>query len=311
MPFQLNQLTSAQLDELPREKTVFFFSIGPIEDHGPHLPLGLDIEESTRLSCLAAQRLENEKPGWYGILLPAIPLGVDSNTTRVAMTVRPYVIRDYLVDVCQSFIKQGFFHFVCFSGHLGPRQLTAVEEAGILIRKSARLKRLGSFAIGRFQNTTPTLVSASSSLVQNEEVRRSPLWPDPKEHAGARDTSMALVVTPDLVKPSYQSLPPLARPQSKWLRDLERRSGRVQGYWGNPAEATLEKGEAQLKEALDRVFPKLNAVWGGANPRNTFRSWYGVFPPNKSFFKAWILALLFFTFICLWLAMSLQGLNLD
>src|ERR1700744_4230787 len=97
---ELKNLTSAQVQALSREKTVFFFSVGPLEDHGPHLPMGLDLLEAEHCCELAADCLSEQMPGWVGIKMPSIPLGIDSNTTQFAITVRPHVLRDWLVDAC-------------------------------------------------------------------------------------------------------------------------------------------------------------------------------------------------------------------
>src|SRR4051812_27649026 len=126
-------LRRTELDALPKSQTVFFFGVGPLEDHGPHLRMGLDVAEAEWLCRSAAERLEKEKPGWVGVLMPSVPLGIDSDTTELAITVRPHVLRDWLVDACRSLRRAGFSHFVCFSGHLGPRQLTAIEEAGKIL----------------------------------------------------------------------------------------------------------------------------------------------------------------------------------
>lgn len=310
MPQKLSHLTSQQLDTLTREKTVFFLPVGPLEDHGPHLPLGLDLEEAEHLSERAAQRLENEKPGWVGVVFPKIPLGIDSDTTQTAITVRPYVLRDYLVDSCRSLNRRGFVHFVCFSGHLGPKQLTAIEEAGILLRREGRLRRIGLWSVGKPQSA-PTLVSANSALIRSKFVKFMPFWPDPQEHGGLRDTSVALVVAKDQVDASFRFLPLMVRARSKWVRMKERTQHRLAGYWGDPSQANATVGEAQLGSELDQIFPKLRAVWEGANPNAVFRSWYSIFPVNRSFFKAWILALSIFTLICLWWVSSLTMYNIE
>jgi creatinine amidohydrolase len=310
MPQKLSHLTSQQLDTLIREKTVFFLPVGPMEDHGPHLPLGLDMEEAEQLSLMAATRLEAEKPGWVGVVFPKIPLGIDSDTTQTAITVRPYILRDYLVDSCRSLNRRGFVHFVCFSGHLGPKQLTAIEEAGILLRRQGRWHRIGLWGIGRPQ-LGPTLVSANSALIRSKFEKFSPFWPDPKEHGGHRDTSVALFVAKDQVDATYRFLPLMVRARSKWSRMRERSQHRLAGYWGDPSQATATQGETQLGEVLDQVFPKLRAVWEGSNPNAIFRSWYSILPLNRSFFKAWLLALSIFTLICLWWVSSFSMYSIE
>src|ERR1700692_4462404 len=113
MPIEFQKISSQNLKTLIRQKTVFFFPVGPLEDHGPHLPMGLDLSEAQELCKLTAERLEREMPGWNAVLMPAAPLGIDSDTQVFALTVRAHVLRDWLVDACRSLTRAGFFHYVC------------------------------------------------------------------------------------------------------------------------------------------------------------------------------------------------------
>jgi creatinine amidohydrolase len=307
MPLELARISSVQLLSLPRTQTVFFFPVGPLEDHGPHLPLGADLIEAKRLCELAARKLEAEMPGWQAVLMPGAPLGIDSDTTAHALTVRGHVLRDWLVDSARSLIRSGFCHFVVFSGHAGPRQLTAIEEAGrIIYKQSAWLRRFrrGSAPVVPY----PTLVSASSAAVPKAEIARSPLWTDPAEHGGRRDTSVLLAVAPAQVEGAYSALPAQQRDPHHWTRRWQHWRREVQGYWGKPAEATAEHGQKVLTGTVDEIFPKLRAVLEGANPEYLFRSWYSVLPPNKSFFKAWILALSFTFLLLMWVFINVRQL---
>lgn len=309
MPFELSKLNAHQFELLPKSKTVFFFPVGPLEDHGPHLPLGLDLAEAELLCHLSAQRLESEMPGWVGVVLPQIPLGVESNTTRIALTVRSYILRDFLIDSCQSLIEEGFLHFACFSGHLGPKQLTAIEDAGVFIRRQSRFRFLKK-NWGLKPSPRPTLISVSSALVGLKEFKSSPLWPDPLEHGGKRDTSIGLLVSKNLVDPSYRILPTLERGLSLWSRLWSRKKRKTHSYWGAPSLALSEEGEREVLLAIEKVFPKMRAVWEqGGSPRFLFKSWYSILPPNKTLFKVYILTLLIFIFGSAWI--YLQAFQFD
>jgi creatinine amidohydrolase/Fe(II)-dependent formamide hydrolase-like protein len=301
MSLELIKLTSVQLDALPREKTVFFYPVGPVEDHGPQLPMGLDLEEADRLCHLSAQHLEMELPGWVGIVMPRAPLGIDSNTTRIAVTVRAHVLRDWLVDSCESLIRLGFYHFACFTGQLGPRQLTAIEEAGWLIAQ----KKGSVFARGLLKSgPRPTLISVNSGLLSPSEWLRSPIWSDPIEHGGERDVSVALAIFPKNIDPTIIQLPAIDRESSFIKRTWNRSRGKMCSYWGNPALATAERGSRYLLETVDQAFPKMRAVWEGSRPQFIFKSWYSLVPFNKSFFKSWILIFLFGFLILGWYLMG-------
>jgi creatinine amidohydrolase len=301
MPTEFSNISGFNLDTLPRERSVFFFAVGPMEDHGVHLPVGLDVQEAGRLCFMTAKYLEQEMSGWVGVIMPPAPLGIDSNTTRIAITVRAHVLRDWLVDACRSLMRMGFLHFVCFSGHLGPKQLTAIEEAGAAIGRMGNLGRLTGLFRGRKYEGRATLVSASSALVPARTVAESPFWPDPCEHGGKRDTSIALtLVSGGGLLSNYAQLPAVERSASRWIRNWKRRRKVLSGYWGEPRAARAELGETEILDTLEKLFPKLRAVWEGSNPNSLFRSWYSILPPNKSFFKAWIMLVLVVVILYCW-----------
>lgn len=310
MAVEFARLSSAQLLRLPRAQTVFFFPVGPLEDHGPHLPMGLDLFEATELCRLAAERLEREMPGWNAVIMPIAPLGIDSDTQVLALTVRAHVLRDWLVDACRGLTRAGFFHYVCFTGHLGPKQLTAIEEAGGMIRKSTRWIRLTRKLMGNRAaqlSPLPTLVSACSTQVTAATVRGSPLFLDTREHGGRRDTSVALALDPALVDPQFASLGVQAWVSpSHWGRAWRRITRKTSGYWGKPAEASPAWGHGVLSGSLDEIFPKLRAVFEGADPNLLFRSWYSIVPPNRTFFKSWLLAMSFAALLLVWVFINLS-----
>jgi hypothetical protein len=150
----------------------------------------------------------------------------------------------------------------------------------------------------------PTLISISSALVKAGDWLRSPLWLDSSEHGGERDTSVALAITPNQLDASYKSLPRVDRDSSFLRRVGARLARRSISYWGAPAEATAEAGGRYLLGTIDEVFPKMRAVWEGANPKFLFKSWYSLMPLNKSFFKAWILVIFLFVLAAVWFSMS-------
>ena len=288
MPLALENISSAQLLLLPRDRTVFFLPVGPLEDHGPHLPLGLDGLEAKRLSNLAAERMEKEMPGWIGVIMPHAPLGIDSNTTSLAFTVRPHVLRDWLVDICKPLAHSGFCYFVCFSGHSGPKQLTAIEEAGYIIQQ--KFRRNWITRLSGMQLRSPALLSANSALTSGKDFWLSTLWSDPVEHGGQRDTAVALALAPSQVDSMYHSLPENPRQPSRWSRLYRRLRKTLAGYWGSPGKATAQNGESILLAQINDLFPKLRSVWeGSVNPRKLFRSWYSLLPTNRTFFRAWLM----------------------
>jgi len=290
MPLRFQDLTTTQLQTLPRSQTVFFMPVGPLEDHGPHLPLGLDALCAQKVSEQTANLIEKSMPGWSAILLPTLPLGIEGNTQKNKIFVRAHVLRDWLVDACLSLNKEGFKYFICITGHSGPKQLTAIEDAGKIVRRKSFLK------FGQ----KPLLLSGSSALVSKTKWIQSPFYLKPTEHGGRLDTSLALEVCPNLVQPQYTGLAPKDPPAFGLLT-------KNSGYWGNPSEANRELGQTTIQTQSKELFEKIRPILEGVPPRSQFRTWYSVLPPNWSFFYAWVLFFALATLLSIWFYMSFRG----
>lgn len=301
MPKQLSQLRSEEIAALSRENTVFFLTVAPLEDHGPHLPVGLDGIEAVRFAEKVAEKVESTLPGWQVVFLPLAPLGIETNTSQFSVRVRGHVLRDYLVDACESLHRSGFKKFVCFSGHPGPQQLTAIEEAGKLFRK----RHSGWFFFGG--KNAPSLVSANSVVIDDAQNTTAPIFTNPPEHGGKRDTSVALAFAPTLVSPEYRTLPRIEREGSAFDRFMKHRRGGISGYWGAPNEATPAEGERLLNEKIETVVTKLRAVWEGSNPAHVFKSWFSIYPVNRSLFRVWVLIFALFLILGAWLILAFQS----
>lgn len=45
---QLEEMSWKQIEELDNEKTIFFIPVSPLEEHGPHLPVGKREEKNKK-----------------------------------------------------------------------------------------------------------------------------------------------------------------------------------------------------------------------------------------------------------------------
>ncbi len=296
----LEEMKVSELKSLPRDRTVFFIPVGPIEDHGDALPIGLDLFEATAVSEATGAMLEKE--GWTAVLLPRACIGIDSNTSAIALRVRPHVLRDYLVDVSDSLAKSGFRYFIAISGNPGPKQLTAIEEAGLFLKK--RYSRFGIFR----NNLAPILVSGSSVAIDVEEKSKSALFMSPPEHGGGRDSSIGLATAKKLInEPLLATLAEIKGDSPSFSRWNKFRSGEVSGYWGDPKKSNSEEGLKRIEEKARSIAIKFRAGVEGGKPHQIFKSWYSLFPTNQSLFRIWILVLTLVTLLGGWTFYSLQG----
>jgi creatinine amidohydrolase/Fe(II)-dependent formamide hydrolase-like protein len=304
------EMSPDELSVLPRDKTVFFISVGSLADKGPHLPMGASLLSSRALSNRVGKSLIDTLPDVNIVILPDLALSVSSASSGLFLGVRAHVLRDALVDQCEALGRLGFKWFVCFSDERTPRQLTAIEDAGeFLWSRTSGWKSM----MGRWAQSLPggtgrgvTLVSACSALVDRSELWRAPLWPDPIENGGKVETSKALAGFRGLVGSMYGSLPAVERPASRWLRFKSWFQNKTRGYWGEPALATSELGEKLLGEESLVITTKLRALLSGSPGHELFRSGFRLFPTNHSLFGVWLLGGALTVILVSWVVFSVR-----
>lgn len=288
MPIELIHLNTEELKSLKRDETLFLFPVGTLEDHGPHLPIGTAVLKAEAISDELIKNMERALPNWNVVLGPAVPMGIDSNTSNTTFCVRAHVLRDWLVDVCTGLKKEGFKYFACISGSFGPKQLTAIEEAGKILKYKSGF---GLFWKG-------FLVSLSSSIIKEQNWKNSLFYPNPDEHGGETDTSIALKYFPQDVNASYKNLIPITKENSSLSILKKRLSHTLYGFWGTPAKANGSAGEQLISKWANSLTIQLKEQIEGKYNPSRFRTWYSIIPVNRSFFKAGLLACIILILLC-------------
>ena len=67
---KFEELTWKHIERLDRNKTIFFLPISPMEEHGPHLPIGTDYLIIKDAATEAIKFLNKKRPDLKFILLP-------------------------------------------------------------------------------------------------------------------------------------------------------------------------------------------------------------------------------------------------
>ena len=282
-------LTEEEFLALSRELTVFLFPVGGLEAHGGHLPMGTKLLQAEDLTRALAESLHEKMTGWTFVMMPLLPLTVDTFTSKVSFGVRAHVVRDAIVDQCSSFKRLGFLNFAVVSSHLTPRQLSALEDASKIVSKGKA-----------------NLLSITSAMVQSKDVWKSPMIGLPSEHGGARDTSWVLKVNPKLVSPQYSELPEVAEPKASPSRFMSYYGHKIDGYWGKPAQANPITFQQNLNQEISELSIKLQVVLEKNQGKSFFKSGYRYYLLNGSFFQAYLLAMLFFVMMLVWIMWSLR-----
>ncbi len=240
---QLEELSWKRIEELDKEKTIFFIPISPLEEHGPHLPVGTDYLTARDAAKEAIKTLNKKKPELMYVLFPAIPLGYTKMASCFPGTVSTHVkaVKTIVCDVCSSLAKFGFKYFVICTFHMDLGHLKGIYAG---INKASRTHNI-------------KIAEPWGPYFFNKEVeKREPKvgFDTKKEvHAGFRETSLMKYQYPYLVDESYKKLQSIykdlysPRCLGKTFKDI----GIEEGYIGSPARADSNYGRWYFQETVN------------------------------------------------------------
>ena len=269
---RLEELSTPGLDALPRDRTLVILTVSPLEQHGPHLPVGVDAFTAQYFSRAIAERLVAQRPGWHVVLVPPLHLGSFTFNHVGTVHVRQRVVRDAVIDYGVSLAEAGFRFIAISNGHAGPGHLVALDEAAAAVSR-----RYGIWMVSLASHLAWTLLrggymqdveTAVGRALTAEE--RAALSDD--AHAGWWETSMMLWLRPDLVDDMYRDLPPARYPLIGRVRPNYPLRNGGQGYVGHPALGDPEFARATASVWLDRAMALLDGVLDGTRPRAARRS---------------------------------------
>jgi creatinine amidohydrolase len=210
---------------------------GATEAHNFHLPYGTDNYETEALVYEAARMAWEQ--GARVIVLPTIPLGVNTGQTDIYMTMNmnPSTQQAILEDVAESLDAYGVDKLLLVNGHGGNDFRQILREVG---------------------SAYPDVFLATCNWFQAVDQDR--IFENDGGHADEMETSLMLYTCPDLVKPLDQAGDGKARKFSvKALNEswawAERKWTRISSDTGvgDPRKATLEKGKQYYKEVTTKL----------------------------------------------------------
>lgn len=269
---RLEELSSPALDALDRDRTVVLLAVSPLEQHGPHLPLGVDAFAARHLAEAVAERVVATRPGWSAVLVPTLHLGSFTFEAVGTVPVRQRLVRDVVADCGAALARAGFRFILVANGHGGPGHLAALDEAAALVSRrhavtmaSVTGRLAWEFLRGRY------LARIEAALGRPlGEAERAAFAED--AHGGWWETSLMLLLRPDLVGPEYRDLPPArySWPERAIPNYPLRRGGA--GYVGHPALADPAFARATLDVLVSEVMTIVDGLLDGTLPPARRRS---------------------------------------
>jgi creatinine amidohydrolase len=250
---RLEELTAPALDALDRSRTLAVVGVSPLEQHGPHLPVGVDYLAARHFAEAIAERVVARRPGWTVVLTPTLPLGSFTFDAVGTIGVRQRVVRDAVVDYGRALARGGFRYILVSNGHAGPGHLVALEEAAAIVSRRHRVAMAsftGHMVWEFFRGRYLARIEAALGRTLTAEERRAFSH---DAHGGWWETSLMLLLRPDLVDPGYRDLTPARYGLSQRLRPNYPLRGEGQGYVGDPARADLAFAKATLEVLVNEA----------------------------------------------------------
>ncbi len=236
-------MTSKQIVDLLQSQEIdLILPLGACEQHGHHLPLSTDQIIAEELAARVADVVGD------AVIAPSIPVGVSGHHLHfggtATITSSTYV--DHITDIISSLALHGFRTTYLVTGHAG---------------------NCGSMQTITERFTDDNVVSFDDWPAQRgiiHEVATEHLGLDPQTvgtHAGHFETSIILLLRPDLVKEQFyqagfigSSSEASAKLQSSGMQSLSEI-----GVIGDPNGATAHAGELYLNALVGHVVDGVRA----------------------------------------------------
>jgi creatinine amidohydrolase len=225
----LDEITMPEYERGLGESRTVIIPFGSLEEHGAHLPLCTDT-----LQVVEVCRRVAERTGVH--LAPAVAYGVCRSTRNHPGTVgiSTATLRAIALDLVRDFHRHGMRSFVLISGHAGKTHVLTLLDAGEQL----------------LEEFPDIRVSVISEYHEIQEAGKALVAAADDSHAGEIETSRVLHLRPELVKGTSPAEWP-SFPHARLVRD-KRRHWRG-GVWGDPAQASAEKGRQLTELAVGRV----------------------------------------------------------
>ena len=250
-PYRLAEMTWQEVDAAVERTSTLLVPVGTTEQHGHHLPLGVDVF----MPEAVGERVAERSPA---LLAPPIWYGVSPHHTFKpgTFTVSSETFRRYVTEVCASAGAWGIEHVVLLNGHY----LAQDPELEIVVRE-LRTKH----DIEAFHAPLVELFAEVADELRTGEV---------SFHASEFETSIMLELLPELVHmaraervdPPDDSLPltdydALGENKVGWALTAERMAELTDtGNVGDPTVATEAKGAALVDAAVSELRSLVDAL---------------------------------------------------
>lgn len=255
---KLEELSWKHIDELDRNKTIFFLPISPLEEHGPHLPVGTDLLVIKDVVNEAVKILNKKNPELTYVVIPSIPIGYCKHNAEFpgSISIGGKIVRDVVYSVGSSLGNHKFKYLIICTFHLAVAHLRGIYSAMNKLESEFGMK---------------TCEPWGPMYYKKEIEKREPKlnFDTSKEvHGGFRETSLMKYQYPYLVDESYKTLQSIYRDvfSPRVLGKNFKEIGLKDGYIGSPARADADYGRWFFKEIVNIFVNSTIELYEGKKP---------------------------------------------
>jgi creatinine amidohydrolase len=257
---RLAEMAFTEVEPLVKNgNAIVILPVGVVEEHGAHLPLGLDSFAAEVYAAAAAPHLE--AAGYDVVIAPTINYGVARAAIDFpgTLSLEPETLRSTVVDIGRSLARHGLTRQVVLNGHRDLHHMKALDDArNILVEENAVQVILVGFV-------SDPAVTEASYRKGAKQFYQSPR-PDREGHGGESETSVALHSFPQFVKqevigsldPNFDYDVDAFRNETKDYGSLS--GGR--GYFGWPQAAKAETGKQLVAVRGENIARVILQEWG-------------------------------------------------
>jgi creatinine amidohydrolase len=231
-------LSWVELDQLNKEKTVMLIGAAPIEEHGRHLPTGVDVYETEYWIENSIKKLEMDFKGYIFLTMPVITYGHASlEGIPGSIHLTQELFYSLMSASLEAIAEWGIKHIVVISGHADPKHLIAIEQA---CEKLNEKQGVTAFApMGAIFSEKVELSTDRQFINMYNKLEEYP-----KDfHAGWIETSYMLEIKSKLVKENYLEQPDIIVNGKDMMYPKEIMSKTAGfGHLGYPKEASAKLG---------------------------------------------------------------------
>jgi len=240
---KFEELNWKQIETLDKKNTVLFLPISPMEEHGPHLPVGTDLITIRDVTTEAIKTLKTKKPDLKCILLPAVPIGFCEFNTDFPGTISSSgkVVKDIVYSFGSSLAEHGFKYLVICTFHMSIVHLKGIYSAMKQLESKYKMK-----------TCEPWGPYFHANIIEKNEPKLG--FDTTRElHAGFRETSLMKYQYPYLLDESYKNLQSIYRDLNspRVLGKKFKQLGLKDGYVGSPARADVDYGRWFFNETVN------------------------------------------------------------